>query len=67
MHLKQLHSKWLNTYMILGIENVALDLVNIRSDFILLGSNSKPAVGEFKSLLTEWCMPNNHELSRCMF
>jgi hypothetical protein len=53
--------------MIIGIENVDVDLVNIRSDFILLGSNSKPAVGEFKSLSTEWCMPNKRELSRCMF
>ena len=44
--LKQLHSRWLNTYMILSIENVAVDLVNIRNDFMLLGSNSKPATGD---------------------
>lgn len=40
-------------YKTLGIENVALDLVNIRFDFMLLGSYSKPAVGEFKSMLTD--------------
>jgi hypothetical protein len=52
--------------MIFVIENVAVDLVNIRFDFMLLGSNSKPAAGEFTSLLTEPCMPNNHERNRCI-
>jgi hypothetical protein len=33
--------------MILGMENVAVDLVNIRFGFMLLGSNNKPAVKEF--------------------
>jgi len=53
MHLKQPHSGWLNTCMILGTENVFVDLVNITFGFMLLGSISKPVVGEFKSLLTD--------------
>ena len=67
MHLKKLHSGWLNTCMNLGIENVVVDLVNISLDFMLLGSKSKPAVGEFTYLSTETCMPNNHELTDVCF
>lgn len=45
---------------------MAVDLVNIRSDFVLLGSNSKPAVGEFKSLLAESCTLSSHKLNSWM-